>query len=426
VTVLSAPLPPDETARLAALYRYEILDTLPEQVYDDLTRLAAYVCEVPISLVSLIDGDRQWFKAKVGLEIGETSRDLAFCAHAILEDDLMVVPDTTLDPRFRNNPFVVGEPAIRFYAGSPLISPSGHALGTLCVIDQKPRRLETEQLDLLRALGRQVVSQLELRLSLKQQIAMETASRQALREARRADKAKSTFLANMSHELRTPLNSVIGFTNVLLRDREEHLTQEEVTYLERILANGQHLLDLINDVLDLSKIEAGRVDLKLEAVDLAEFLPFVSSQLESAIESQGVDFRLEVASGLDPVHCDRLRLKGVLNNLVANALRFAAHGTVVLRVVTRPGSTAPCRIDVIDSGIGISLKKRERIFESFVQADDSTARRFGGTGLGLSIARALCRAMDYDLVVDSQEGAGSTFSVLLQADAPPPVHESPA
>ena len=420
-----APLPPDETARLEALRQYEILDTLPEQVYDDLTRLAAFVCETPISLVSLIDSDRQWFKAKTGLDVVETHRDLAFCAHAILDHELLVVPDASRDERFSDNPLVVGAPNIRFYAGTPLLSPSGHALGTLCVIDTKPRTLGSDQQNMLRALGRQVVSQLELRLSLVQQKRAEAASRRAMKTAKDANEAKSTFLANMSHELRTPLNSVIGFTNVLLRGRGEHLTQDEITYLERILANGKHLLELINDVLDLSKIEAGRADMTLESVDLDEFLPAVAAALEGAIEAQGVTFRLEVESGLEPIRCERLRFKGVLNNLIANALRFAAHGTVVLRVVVAPGTRTPHRIDVIDSGIGISPQIRERIFESFVQADESTSRRFGGTGLGLAIARALCRAMNFDLVVDSREGAGSTFSILFEPDAPPPTHETP-
>jgi signal transduction histidine kinase len=421
-----ASIPADEEARLEALDRYQILDTLPEVVYDDLTRLAAFVCEVPISLVSLIGRDRQWFKSRVGLDVVETHRDLAFCAHAILDQRMLVVPDATQDDRFAGNPLVTGEPDIRFYAGTPLVSPSGHALGTLCVIDRKPRELSSEQLDMLQALGRQVVSQLELRASLLEQAEAEAALRRAMREAKDANRAKSTFLANMSHELRTPLNSVIGFTNVLLRNREERLTEDELTYLERIRENGKHLLALINDVLDLSKIEAGRLDLTLEPVDLEEFLPVVVGALEGTIDAQGVTFRLEIEPPLKPVRCDRLRLNGVLNNLIGNALRFAAHGTVALRVVKEPGTSNPLRIDVVDSGIGISPETRTKIFESFVQADGSTARRFGGTGLGLAIARALCRAMNFDLVVASEAGAGSTFSILLDSSAPRPKHETPA
>ncbi len=155
-----------EGARIAALRAYQILDTTPERVFDDLTRQAARACGAPIALISLVDTERQWFKAKVGLAVEETSREVSFCAHAIRYEGVMVVPDTAADPRFAANPLVVGEPAIRFYAGAPLVNPEGHALGTLCVIDVVPRALNAEQREALEALGRLVVSQLELRKAL--------------------------------------------------------------------------------------------------------------------------------------------------------------------------------------------------------------------------------------------------------------------
>ena len=160
---MKAPLPGNETERLAALKEYHILDTGTEQSYDDIVILAAHICKVPIAMVSLVDEVRQWFKSKVGVDQQQTSRDVAFCAHAILQNEPFTVPDATKDRRFAGSALVTGEPHIRFYAGIPLINPEGLALGTLCVVDRQPRRLSTAQLKALQALSRQVMALLELR-----------------------------------------------------------------------------------------------------------------------------------------------------------------------------------------------------------------------------------------------------------------------
>ena len=160
---MSAPIPADEAPRLDALRRYNIVDTSPEGAFDDLTRLAAFVCGVPIALVSLVDVNRQWFKSRCGLSLSETPRRISFCAHSILQRDVFVIPDALEDPRFADNPLVTSDPHIRFYAGAPLITPDGFALGTLCVMDRVPRRLTADQTDALRALSRQTMTQMELR-----------------------------------------------------------------------------------------------------------------------------------------------------------------------------------------------------------------------------------------------------------------------
>lgn len=161
--VLKAPVPSSEEARLDVLRRYKILDTHPEQVFDDLTFLASHICGTPISVISLVDADRQWFKSKVGLAATETSRDIAFCAHAILQPEPFIVPDTRSDQRFARNPLVTKEPYIRFYAGFPLMTPEGFALGTLCVIDREPRTLRPEQVKAMVALSHQAMTHLEHR-----------------------------------------------------------------------------------------------------------------------------------------------------------------------------------------------------------------------------------------------------------------------
>jgi GAF domain-containing protein len=153
----------NEKQRLKVLWQYSVLDTVPEEIFDDLTELAARICEAPIALITLVDENRQWFKSKVGISIQETSRDISFCAHAIKQPELFIVPDATKDARFSHNPLVTSDPKVRFYAGAPLISPDGYALGTLCVIDKVPRELRPGQEQALRILARHVMSQLELR-----------------------------------------------------------------------------------------------------------------------------------------------------------------------------------------------------------------------------------------------------------------------
>jgi GAF domain-containing protein len=160
------PMQTNDAERVAALERYAILDTEPEKAFDDLTLLASFICKTPIAYISLIDEDRQWFKSKIGITVSETPRDVAFCSVAIQQPDVFVVPDTLQDERFRNNPLVTSEPRVRFYAGAPLITEEGYALGTLCIVDRRPREFTAEQGEALKALSRLVLAQMELRRNL--------------------------------------------------------------------------------------------------------------------------------------------------------------------------------------------------------------------------------------------------------------------
>lgn len=164
---MAAPTPSTEAARVAALDRYAILDSEPEQSFDDLVILAAHICQVPMAMLSLVDDHRQWFKSKFGVQVRETPKEASICAQAIQQNDLFIVPDTLQDSRFRNNPLVTGEPHIRFYAGAPLVNDDGYALGTLCVLDREPRELDAAQREAINALGRLALRQMELRMNLQ-------------------------------------------------------------------------------------------------------------------------------------------------------------------------------------------------------------------------------------------------------------------
>jgi DNA-binding response OmpR family regulator len=250
--------------------------------------------------------------------------------------------------------------------------------------------------------------------------------------AEQANRVKSEFLANMSHELRTPLNSVIGFANVLLKNKAGNLRAEDVTFLERIQINGKHLLALINQILDLSKIEAGRTELDLTSVSLAVLTRETVAQLEGQYRDKNVKLVTELPDSLAQIETDESKLKQIIINLIGNAFKFTETGAVTVRVVAEEGSGRPLRIDVADTGIGIPKDRQEAVFEAFRQADASTTRTYGGTGLGLTISRALCQLLGYRLSLASEVGKGTTFSIWLvreseiDAATPQAVHLAPA
>ena len=230
--------------------------------------------------------------------------------------------------------------------------------------------------------------------------------------AQEASRAKSDFLARMSHELRTPLNSIIGFANVLLRNKRQTFSSDEVTYLNRISGSGRHLLGLINDILDLSKIEAGRMTLEISTVMLDALVRETVAELQTQITGNAVVLRTESPAALRAIDTDEVRMKQVLINLIGNALKFTERGEVVVGIEADQDGR-PNRFTVRDTGIGIPPERLEAIFHVFEQAESTTSRRFGGTGLGLAISRSLCELMGHHLDVESVEGAGTLMTVHL-------------
>jgi signal transduction histidine kinase len=238
-------------------------------------------------------------------------------------------------------------------------------------------------------------------------------TQRALEMSEVANRSKSEFLANMSHELRTPLNSVIGFADVLIKNRKAHLDDSELSYLKRIRGNGSHLLTIIDEILDLSRIEAGRMDVELVDVDLKQLVGEVVSSFASSSKGTGVELTTDLPAVLDRMRTDRTRLRQVLTNLVANALKFTPTGSVRVRV--HANGARPRSIEVADTGIGIPSDRLQNIFRPFEQADNTTRRKYGGTGLGLSISRSICELLGCRLEVESEPGKGSTFRILLTA-----------
>ena len=689
----TAPIPANETERLAALHRYDVLGSPADRTFDDLTWLAAHICQTPIALISLVDLDRQCFAARIGLDVTHTSREVSFCAHAVAQSELLVVPDALADARFADNPLVSGDPNIRFYAGAPLITPDGHALGTICAIDRVPRNLTPEQTDALRALSRLVVSRMEQRLVLVEKNRQEIALRDAatfqrailngadysiiattadgvitmfnaaaermlgysaeevvgkitperihdrseveqrakelsaelgreippgfevfvakarlgtpqehewtyirkdgsrfpallsitalqdeegqvigflgvarditeqkrtgeslresearksaileaaldciitmdehgrivefnpaaettfgyhtadvvghelgekivpahLREAHRrgmarflatnesrvqgrrievtamradgsefpaelainnirlgerrlftaflrditerrqkeelmhqakvatdaanaelarASRLKDEFLANMSHELRTPLNAVLGMSEALQEKIFGPVNEKQMKSLHVIHESGAHLLSLINDILDLSKIEAGRMDLQREPVCVDSVCHASLRLLKEAAHRKHLNPEFNKADAVRFVFGDERRIKQILVNLLSNAVKFTPSGGTVGLDVALAADGEVVEFTIRDTGIGIAEADLAKLFKPFVQLDSGLARQHEGTGLGLALVWKLAELHGGSVRVKSQPSHGSRFIVSLPA-----------
>jgi signal transduction histidine kinase/ActR/RegA family two-component response regulator len=245
------------------------------------------------------------------------------------------------------------------------------------------------------------------------------ALRQAKDTAESTSRAKSTFLANMSHELRTPLTGIIGYSELLLRDVDRSGQSELMNDLLRIYKAGNHLLAIINDILDLSKIEAGKMEIYVERVDIAALLREVTSTACPLIEQNNNTIETHVPDDLGVIHSDSTKIRQILLNLLSNAGKFTEHGHITLRTTRETDAAGDwMSISVTDTGIGISGEQLDRLFSEFTQADPSTTRRYGGTGLGLALSRRLCRMLGGDITVQSSFGKGSTFTVRVPSSIP--------
>lgn len=393
-------IPENEEQRLRILQQLNILDTMEEQAYDDLTFLAAHICRTPIAVVTLIDKDRQWFKSHYGMDVREAPREVSFCGHAILGDDLFLVEDADKDERFADNPFVTGEASVKFYAGEPLIIEEGINLGTLCVIDNHARSLSDEQKAALKSLARQVTTQLQLRLRLF--------------ELKQLDEAKNEFISMVSHELRTPLTSIKGSLGLLGNNLSRETVSSQTSQLANIaLRNTDSLLSIVNDILDVAKLEAGKMPLDYREVNILHLLQ-QTLELNEAYATKN-DCGLKIIASPEMadvrVRADEQRLLQVLANLISNATKFTHSGDVIeLKAEQEHGQVL---ISVIDHGPGISKADQKLIFRRFEQLGANGNSRLPGTGLGLNICKHIIELHDGKIGFEVVENERTVFFFRL-------------
>lgn len=406
-----SPIPRNEVERLHAVRRYDILDTPPDGAYDRITALAARLFQVPIAIVSIVDSDRIWFKSHHGLDATEVSRDPGLCASAILQDRPYIIEDASIDAIALTNPLVAGDLGFRFYVAVPLTTSDGYNLGTLCVIDKKPRTLKAEEITNLQDLASLVVDQLELRLTAIRTM-VELIS--AKSSAENASLAKTDTLSTLAHELRAPLNAILGYAQLLEKDNS--LTSSQLSYIDQMLQAGWHQSKLINELLDRDVIESGKLPMSQESLPLFNILSECQTLMKPQAQMKSIHLSLPRNDNAFFVYADRTRLKQIVINLLSNAIKYnRVGGSVIVECIRR---TPQCvRISVKDTGVGLSPEKIGHLFQAYNRLGQEAGTE-EGTGIGLTITKKLVEMMGGSIGVDSTVGVGSNFWIeLVSAEA---------
>jgi hypothetical protein len=353
-----------------------------------------------MSLISLIDNDRQWFKSTVGLEVAETAREVAFCAHAIHNPGItLVVPDARLDERFHDNPLVTGDPHLAFYAGVPLVNEDGLPLGTLCVLDSEPKSLTESQLSALNAVAGQVMALLELRRSKR---ALES----MLSRLEEKNKELEQFAFIAAHDLKSPLNGISSLTDILLDSHQESLHQDGVRMLRAIKGSSHQLSSLIAGLLDYYRLDTTITNAK-SPVDSDD----VVAQIRNLF---GGESDVELLFDIQPVRINTYGpvLLQILLNLVSNAIKYSDKAKTVVTISIVEDAEV-YRVSVADNGSGIERRFHDKLFELFETA--SAADRYGkrGNGIGLATVKKLLTRTGGDIRFDSEIAKGTTFEFTL-------------
>jgi len=506
-------IPQSDQARVRALHELALLDTPAEERFDRITRLACRLLGVPISLIALVDADRQWFKSRVGIDLHETTRVTSFCTHTIEHENGLVIDDARLDPRFAHNPFVTGAPDVRFYAGIPLAAPDGSRVGALCVIDREVRHFDDEQMATLRDLAaiagdelrarpagrpapegwekalvahlpdgilmlnaqgnivaanpaaeklfgatgpllagrplRELMDEDLLRLrrsghlregaryealarrldgsrfpvefsycrmmwAARPKFAVtvrDISQRRATEERNRAiDERRRRHFATATHELRTPMSSVLGFSELLLkRDFDPVVSRELVEIIHR---ESGRLVGLVNQMLDLARIEAGgRDELKIDAVPVDDLVSRTLASLEGLGQAHRVS--TDIAPGLPPLAADAQKMQQALTNIVSNSIKYSAPGTPIsLRAAPEQWGERPMvAIRVRDRGIGMTPQQQAQVFDAFYRVDSDSAAP--GSGLGLTILKEIVDLHGGRIALESEAGVGTEVTLYL-------------
>lgn len=390
-----------EEERLRLLESYSILDTVPEIDYDNLTAIAAEICGTPIALISFADKDRQWFKSRYGINASETPRDYSFCAHAITDPyDVFIIEDSTKDIRFFDNPVVTGSPHVVFYAGVALTNEKGLSVGTICVIDNKPRKLNENQIRSLKALSYQIMILLELRL---QRIVFE----KTIKKLEKKNQELEIFAHIAAHDLKSPLANVSGLAAFFMENYGSAIDSEGNEIINLIKNSADKLRQMIDGLLEYSKTDQittenqTEVNLKILKEDISNLFIFKNN------------CSITFTSNLDFVKTNKTALEQILINLIANAIKYNDKEITAIEIEILEEDDF-YQISVCDNGPGILEENQEvifQIFEVILNVD-----RFGqkGNGIGLATVKKIVENLGGTIYVESEIGKGAKFIFTME------------
>jgi K+-sensing histidine kinase KdpD len=387
-----------EAARLNALYDYDILDTITEEEYDNITKIAARICNTEASLITFLDRDRQWFKSHLGIDIQETPRSVSFCNYTIQDPTrVLVVPDMRLDERFSQNPLVVNSPHAVFYAGAPLVTPEGFALGSICVLHGSPKELTTEQTEALRGLAQQVVTRLELQKKIK---SLKTAEQ----KLQKANKRLMGFADIVSHDMKTPLANILMMTKSFKKRYDAVLDESADGYLNLINDSTNELLLFIDNILHRSK----KINNEQEkGADSSDVLARVIAMI-----APPEDFKIMTSGKFPMVPVNQIVLQQIFQNLITNAIKYNDKDRGAIHISAETDDMFH-HFEFEDNGTGIEECHLSEIFcdrKTLGQTD-----RFGniGTGIGLAAVKNMIDELGGSISVQSQLNVGSVFNVSI-------------
>lgn len=391
--------PANEKQRLAALKTYGLLGTLPEKDFDSITKLAASICQVPISLVTLMDAEVNFLKSHHGLPINESPRDTSFCGHAIVDENpIFIVEDARKDLRFSDNPVVTEQGAV-FYAGVTLYNDEGYALGTLCVFDTKPKTLSAHQEEALKALAYQVTNLIEIRRKNKK---LKTLQKQL----KKKNKELKKFAGVVSHDMKMPLSNMIVTADILKAKYDEYLDDKGKEYLQYLKHSSFTLSDYISGLL--AHYESENIAMKSkEAFDL-------HTLLEDIVDLLNIDLDCEINFPEEhtEIKCNRTALEQILMNLIGNSIKYNESDRVVIDILFSQTSKYYV-FTVKDNGIGIPKSKKKEIFKLFSTIGSLDRNGNKGNGIGLSTVQNLVNNLGGKIKVESQVDNGTAFTFKI-------------